>query len=401
MIIFVTMKHLALLRQMLCLAAMVSYCIACQGQTYRYNTKFSVLAHHFVETIPIEMKDHQLFVTVNIYGHPYRMLIDTGSGQGIAYTNGSFPYKRVLGKIDSYDANGKVSKTDVVEFPEFRIGNITIRGYPGSLLNSHISHKDYDAVLGFDLFNKGLSAKIDVGRGVMILTDLPNYFDQEVGMALKYRLVRWVPNIKVIPYPGCMDEARFDTGSKRLYVMSGDSRRKFSRQFPDFDTQVEGIGYGNRAIGSFGVEQADEVAFLWLDALDWGGFSFQDYHTMTTQGISRIGSEIFDYGSIIIKPKQKVLVFQPYDSSMSAMVSNEQMSIAFVPKEGRASVGLIFEGGRHYRSGFRQGDIIISINNNPIFSFQQFLTYPFFKEQEYDFTVRGIDGTIRIIRSKR
>lgn len=401
MFIFATMKHFAFLKKLFCCAALASASMASHGQTYRYNTKFTVQASRFVETIPIEMVDHQIFVTVTIYGRPYRMLLDTGSGQGIAYTNGSLPFKRVLGKIDSYDANGKMSKTDVVEFPEFRLGNITIRGYPGSLLNSHVSHKDYDAVLGFDLFNKGLSAKIDVRQGVMVLTDLPKYFDQELGMPLKYRLVRWVPNVKVSPYPGCEDEARFDTGSRRLYVMAGESRRRFSNLFPDFNTQVEGVGYGNRAIGSFGVEQPDETAFLWLDALEWGGFSFLDYHTMTTQGTSRIGSEIFDYGSIIIKPKQKVLVFQPYDEAMSTMVSNEQMSIAFVPKEGRASVGLVFEGGRHYQCGFRQGDIILSISGTPILSFQQFLSYPFFKEQEYEFTVRGTDGTIRTIKSMR
>ena len=248
------MKHLAFFRKFFCCAALVSASMASHGQTYRYNTKFTVLANRFVETIPIEMVDHQLFVTVFVYGQPHRMLLDTGSGQGIAYTNGTFPYRRVLGKIDSYDANGKMNKTDVVEFPEFRLGNITIRGYPGSLLNSHVSHKDYDAVLGFDLFNKGLSAKIDVKRGVMVLTDLPNYFDQELGIPLKYRLVRWVPNIKVAPYPGCVDEARFDTGSRRLYVMSNESKKRFSRLFPDFNTQVEGVGYGNRAIGSFGVD---------------------------------------------------------------------------------------------------------------------------------------------------
>ena len=400
MIIFVGMKR-TFLKQLLCCAAFAASCLTSNAQTYRYNTKFSVLAQRFVETIPIEMVDHQVFVTVYVQGRPYRMLLDTGSGQGIAYANSNFPYKRVLGKIDSYDANGKMNKTDVVEFPEFRLGNITIRGYAGSLLSSHVSHKDYDAVLGFDIFNKGLSAKIDVRNHKLVLTDIANYFDYEPGMPLKYRLLRWVPNVQVVPYPGCKDEARFDTGSRRLYVMSGESRKRFSRMFADFNTQVEGVSFGNRAIGSFGVEQADEVAFLWLDALEWGGFTFNDYHTLTTQGISRIGAEIFDYGSIIIKPKQKVLVFQPYDEAMSTMVSNEQMSIAFVPKEGRASVGLVFEGGRHYQCGFRQGDIILSISGTPILSFQQFLSYPFFKEQEYEFTVRGTDGTIRTIKSMR
>ena len=79
----------------------------------------------------------------------------------------------------------------------------------------------------------------------------------------------------------------------------------------------------------------------------------------------------------------------------------ERIFGTFVPKEGRASVGLVFEGGRHYQCGFRQGDIILSISGTPILNFQQFLSYPFFKELEYEFTVRGTDGAIRTIRSKR
>ena len=143
------------------------------------------------------------------------------------------------------------------------------------------------------------------------------------------------------------------------------------------------------------------MAFLWLDALEWGGFSFQDYHTMTTQGISRVGAEVFDHGAVIIRPKQKLLVFQPYSQSISCMVSNEQMSIAFVPKEGRASVGLIWEGGRHYRCGFRQGDIITGVDEQHIFSFAQFLAYPFIKGQEYRFRLQGADGRERIVVSER
>ena len=394
------MNPITLFKQLMCCATMAAS-LSCEAQTYRYNTKFHVLASNFVETIPIEMRDYQIFVTVHVNGRPFRMLLDTGSGQGITYTNSAFPYKRILGKIDSYDANGNMRKTDVVEFQEFRLGNIAIHGYPGTLLDSHVPHKDYDAVLGFDLFNKGLSCKIDPREGVMVLTDIPNYFEREPGFPVKYRLERWSPHIKVSPFPGCTDEARFDTGSRRLYVMSMKSEKQFSMLRADFSSQVEGRAFGHRAIGSFGVERANEVAFLWLDALEWGGFSFQDYHTMTTQGISRVGAEVFDHGAVIIRPKQKLLVFQPYSQSISCMVSNEQMSIAFVPKEGRASVGLIWEGGRHYRCGFRQGDIITGVDEQHIFSFAQFLAYPFIKGQEYRFRLQGADGRERIVVSER
>lgn len=371
------------------------------AQEYSYGTRFTLSARHFVDSIPIEFDDNQIYVRVHAQGKTYRLCIDTGSSQGIVYTDGRFPWVRRLGKITSHDANGISHKIDVVEYADFRIGHLTIHGYTGSLLNSHIDHTGYDAVLGFDLVNKGLAIKIDAARGMMVITDDLHYFDHEVGYAVKYRLPRWVPVIPVTPYSGCTDEARFDTGSRRLYVMSADSRRRFSARYADFDSQVEGWGQGSRAIGSFGAERVSDVAFLWLDALQWGGYSFCDYHTMTTQGASRIGAEIFNYGSVVMNPRRKELIFQPKDSSTTCLVSNEQMEIAFVPVKGRPTVGLIWDGSRHYRNGLRQGDLIISIDGQGIKTFAQFMAYPFITGHRHRFTVLGTDGIIRQVESER
>lgn len=373
----------------------------CQAQNYSYGTRFTLSARNFVDSIPIEFIDNQIYIKAYTANREWRFCLDTGSSQGILYTDSKLPRHRLLGKIMSHDANGVANKVDVVEFPDFRIGHLVIHGYAGTLLNSHVAHTDYDAVLGFDLVNKGLTMKLDVAQKVMVLTDIAGFFDNEGGYAVKYRLPRWVPIIQVSPYAGCTDEVRFDTGSRRLYVMSNESRRKFTALYPDFSTQVEGTSYGRRAIGSFGTERSDEVAFLWLDGLQWGDFAFLDYHTMTTQGHSRIGAEILRYGSVIMNPKRKQLIFQPYGDNESCMVSNSQMDIAFIPDRGRPTVGMIWEGSRHYKSGFRQGDRILSIDGHGIVSFQQFLSYPFIQGHVHEFTVLGIDGIVRTIESER
>ena len=371
------------------------------AQRYSYNTRWTVSAHNFVDSIPIEFENNHIFVTAHTYRGDFRFCLDTGSSQGIVYADGSFPYTRNLGKITSHDANGISRQIDVVEYPEFRIGRLTIRGYAGSLLDSHIRHTGYDAVLGFDLVNKGLTVKLDVAHGVMVVTDNNRYFDGEGGYAVRYRLPRWVPMINVSPYPGSTDEVRFDTGSQRLYVMSDESRKKIMQKSPDFSSQVEGLSYGSLAIGSFGAERSGEMAFLWLDELNWGGFGFRDYHTTTTRGSSRIGADILNYGSVIMNPRRKELIFQPYDGREACMVSNEQMDIAFVPDKGRPMVGVIWEGSKHYKNGFRQGDVILSIDGKGVRTFTQFLSYPFIKGHQHEFTVLGADGRVRTVNSER
>ncbi len=387
-------------RPVIC-ALYIIMCLTAYGQSYSYNTKFTISKKNFVDSIPIEIEDDQIYLRALIRGEEYRFCLDTGSSQGIVYSSSDFPFVRKMGTITSHDANGNSSKIEVVQYPDFQIGSLRIHGYTGSYFPSNVRRRDFDAVIGFDLFNKGLTAKIDAQNQVMVITDNYRYFDDEPGYSNKYRLVRWVPNVKIGIYHYCIDEARFDTGSRHLYEMSSKSWKQFMTTFPDFNSQVEGVSWGRRTIGTFGAERHGETAFLWLDELQWDFFTFHDYHTTTTQGNSRIGAEILRYGNIIINPKRKELIFQPFNEGTSCYVSNEQMEIAFLPHNGHAMVALIWEESKQYASGLREGDIILTIDDIPIISFQHFLNFPFIESHKHRFKVQGRDGKIRIVESER
>ena len=372
-----------------------------QAQEYSYNVKFTVSKKNFVDSIPIEFHNGRIILKAYSGDREYRFLLDTGSSQGVIYENSMFNYVRKRGTITSHDANGTSHKIMTVEYPRFRIGSLVIEGYCGSLLPRQSNSDSHDAIIGFDIINKGLLAKIDIASGMLILTDNRRFFDREVGYVMKYRLLRWVPNVKLSPFPNCTDEARFDTGSRRLYEMSNRSCTTFSKVIYEFGSQIEGITHGSRTIASFGKEDHAQMAFLHLDRVMMGGFSFTDYHTITTQGNSRIGSELLNYGSVIINPFRKEITFCPYKDEGYYEVCNKQMDIAFVPMNGKASVGIIWEGSRHFRNGFRQGDVILSINGAPIDTFDLFLSYPFVEGYTYTFMVRGADGLIRTVESER
>lgn len=372
-----------------------------QAQEYSYNVKFTVSKKNFVDSIPIEFHNGRIILKAYSGDREYRFLLDTGSSQGVIYENSMFNYVRKRGTITSHDANGTSHKIMTVEYPRFRIGSLVIEGYCGSLLPRQSNSDSHDAIIGFDIINKGLLAKIDIASGMLILTDNRRFFDREVGYVMKYRLLRWVPNVKLSPFPNCTDEARFDTGSRRLYEMSNCSCTTFSKAIYEFGSQIEGITHGSRTIASFGKEDHAQMAFLHLDRVMMGGFSFTDYHTITTQGNSRIGSELLNYGSVIINPFRKEITFCPYKDEGYYEVCNKQMDIAFVPMNGKASVGIIWEGSRHFRNGFRQGDVILSINGAPIDTFDLFLSYPFVEGYTYTFMVRGADGLIRTVESER
>ena len=83
----------------------ITMCIMAHAQMHSYSTNFTYSQKHFVDTIPIEVVDNQIFVTGTVNGRPYRFCIDTGSGQGTIYDNAPFEGMRSL--LASASATGR------------------------------------------------------------------------------------------------------------------------------------------------------------------------------------------------------------------------------------------------------------------------------------------------------
>ena len=399
-------------------------------QLQRYNPDFGLSAENFCDTICIEVEDDLILVPVQIGGKVYRFCLDTGSSQGMVYANNNISSLVPLGNIISRDANNRVDTVRVVQLPSFTFATqhtpLTISGYVASLMPRRSISEKYDAIIGFDLFNRGLCAKIDKQRGMLILTDSRQYFQTEeaAGHTLRYKLKWFVPYLYVSPFVRHTDEVLFDTGSAPLYTMSKQSfdehllndltpptllqkilnpKAAYGKNANEVERQVEGRAEGHLSLGGFGLEKKDEVVFLHLDRLKWGDFAFTDLRTITTQGASKIGARLLDYGSVVINPFRKQITFLPdtlltdsVDAS-SVHVGNKQFSVAFVPDRGRPIVGLIWEGSQPYKAGMRQGDIIQQIDQRPIATYADFLRFRFIKGESHRFRLLTREGTEKIV----
>ena len=391
-------------------------------QLHRYNPNFGLSAENFCDTINIDVEDDLILVPVQIDDKVYRFCLDTGSSQGMVYANSNIPDLVPLGNIISRDANNHVDTVQVIQLPPFTLptnsSQLTISGYVASLMPRHSISDKYDAIIGFDLFNRGICAKIDKQRGLLILTDEKKLFraEEKVGYTLRYKLKWFVPYLYVSPFVRHTDEALFDTGAPLFYTMS---RESFDEHLASdlanlhknlgagIERQVEGRAEGHLTLGGFGLEKKDEVVFLHLDRLKWGDFAFTDLHTITTQGASKIGAKLLDFGSVIINPFRKHITFQPYPNEVpsseegpgvsSVHVGNKQFSVAFVPYKGQAAVGLIWEGSPPYKAGMRQGDVILQIDQRPITSFADFQRFGFIKGERHRFRLRDEQGVEKIV----
>ena len=149
------------------------------------------------------------------------------------------------------------------------------------------------------------------------------------------------------------------------------------------------------------METADTVYFLALDRLKWDDFSFRKYHTVTQEGSSHIGAELLDYGSVIINPFKKRIIFQPNTKTDEMTIANKQFQMFIVPAGDRLVVGLVREESEAYRNGIRQGDVILKVNGRRITSLAAFQQLHFEPGVTYTYTVRHLDGTIADVRVRK
>lgn len=371
------------------------------GNKCYYDTHFSLSKNNFVDTIPILYKENQIYIEATIEGKTYLLNLDTGSSQGVLYEGGRIPHSQPLGYINTRDANGHTGNTPVVSFPTLQIGHLRIDNYHGTLVQRPAGRYPYDGIIGFDLFNKGLQAKIDTRKGYLILTDKKNFFDRESGFNMKYKLRRWVPYLLINTFEKHEEPTLFDTGSEDFFTFNKQSFDTERYKSARVVSLIEETTNGQQAIGNFGAERSDLLFYIKLKRMWWGKFCFLNVHTYTSQGDSRIGGEVLKYGAVVINPQRKFLKFQPYIATDHVSVDNRLMDITYVPINGRAAVGTIRHRSRQYKQGFRQGDAIISINGTPINTFNDFQNYHFVKGERYVFrlhSLRGFDKEVTVER---
>jgi hypothetical protein len=79
-------------------------------------------------------------------------------------------------------------------------------------------------------------------------------------------------------------------------------------------------------------------------------------------------------------------------------VANRRPDVVIVEKEGKAMIGMVMEQGKAWQAGFRHDYIIEKVDGEPI-TFDQFNSYRWVKDQEYEFTLRLPIGILTTLRS--
>ena len=377
------------------------------AQLGRYRADFHVSPANFADTITLEWLGGQVYVPLTIEGRSYRFLLDTGASQTVVFSESPLAKGPQAGKILSHDATGHTDIVSMVMLPPVQLGQTMLSGLRATV---QPSSSRLDGILGFDLVNGGLSIKIDVPNGQLVITDRKHHFalPRRQGTAtvqLKYHLNYHVPYIDIIPFGHTRQRVLFDTGSRQFFsinkhqfdeAVANERKRHIPPEKTDFI--VEGTTMGHHAIGHHGTEPMGQVIFLQFDNLRLGRYAFSHVHSLTTQGGSHLGAQLLRHGAVTFIAGKRHFLFQPVSPQQPCPVDNRQIEIAFVADSlGRPQVGLVWEQGTPFRLGFRQGDIIEQIDHHPISTMAQFAAFSFVRGREYLFTICSPQGVRRNI----
>lgn len=367
------------------------------GQLGRYCAEFRADVSDFADTITIEWERDRIYVPVESGGRRLRFLLDTGAGQSVVFQGTELAAGPRKGGLISHDATGHTDTLALVALPPLRLGRVTLSGGQALVQRHSLLSRGIDGILGFDVVNSGLSMKIDVPSRQLILTDRSHLFCREPNTErLHYKLSYHVPYVQIIPYGRKREQVRVDTGSRQFFAMNKES---FDNRPLSLDMSLEGLSVGRHATGHHGVESESEVAFLQLNNLRVGGYSFSDIHTLTTLGSSHLGARLLRYGAVAFCPRHRSMMFQPVSLAQPCQVGNRQLEIAFVADaHQRPQVGMVWEQGEPYRLGFRQGDIIEQIDHKEVRTLGEFLRWPFIRGRQYLFTLRDRQGRRHEVR---
>ena len=149
----------------------------------QYNLKpLTFSKKDFVDSIQIEWERNQLIVPVEIGGKQYRFLFDTGAAQCVIYADTPIKGCTTVGQIRSHDGGGHVSHVPMVIMPTMTLGRLRITGCQATMHERPVKGRRIDGILGFNIINKGISAKIDVRRQLLILTDRKDFSETNRAM---------------------------------------------------------------------------------------------------------------------------------------------------------------------------------------------------------------------------
>ena len=288
------------------------------------------------DTIPVQLENGAIILTLKIDNRPYRFIFDTGASLSISGELFNRKQYSVLGSQAIRDATGNISTSKTVIIPQLKLGGSLIINCKADVLSygksSFFKCLDIDGMIGGDIFKNSL-LEIDLKNNRLIISphqemhapqsdEYPIVFDTQYSPFFDIRLKdQYTLNVL------------FDTGAEDLLTM------------PEyiFDESSHVCGYrilrkGRYSLaGAHNIPVRDDYRIALLDSMQLAGsyFSMAEINVVARTDISILGAEILKYGVMRLDYRNSRMSFTPYPGEKREFIAKDNFPGFSIGRENR------------------------------------------------------------------
>jgi len=317
----------------------------------------------YKESIAIEYMKDKIILPVRINGKLRRFIFDTGAITVISESLHQEMDYPVMGEDFFYDIHKNRDTSVLVRTGPIQLGGFTFNRVPAlvyAMDDLPWSCFQIDGIIGSNML-RNVAVQIDLRDSLFSLAADAQLLNHSMEQAQPMRLDRQSsPHIHVQFTREHEGFYLFDSGREGLFNLHHDDFRAMKN---DLHLQFRRQGYGSDQMGMIGTGEHGRIYRIKVDSLLLAGIHIQEPCLEVTPNVAGIGSQLFQYGKLILDYKDKRFLLEPYDQPLVYQEPDEP-GFGFNPVVIRDTlrVGLVWEQSLVDSLGVKPGDRILRIN---------------------------------------
>lgn len=332
--------------------------------------EFIIPEQKYIDTIDIEVVDGYPAIPVKSNNRTYKFLFDTGS-DAIYITEKDFLGIKLTGD-SSYVKGFDCGRRANAIIDNMQIGSFKLKSIPIIIHNPSGTH--FDGIIGYNLLQSGLVAKLQMRNKKLILSNNLKAFDREKGIRIKLIKGRNYPIFYTEPLRGIKTATMFDTGNPANFLLSKYSWKNYWKTYnghiPD-EIAKQVVWCNFQTLPKSLWKEVGEETFFRFDEIKLKDISFRQVTgQLANAPFSIIGMFIcYDFDIIINAPKNE-LIFLTDKKEIYPKTFGANFKAFSYYGETQLRISSLNPETELYKLGARFGDIIKEIDGIKIDSYE-------------------------------
>jgi hypothetical protein len=322
----------------------------------------------------------KIIIDVKINNKTRKFILDTGAPTSISSALASEMKCKKIISAPLSDANSKVENVDLIQIPEFSINGLTFLDSYALKLNdmSFSECLNVEGIIGSNSLRNSVVEFDFKAKKVTISSNFKSFGYGEIKPNdLFFKDSQSSPLLKIklgLGQLSLTNEVLFDSGDDSFYSIAKSNVDQIftmikEKQLPN---ELQNINQsdllsiiassnGSFSWSLFGNETVNDHYMFKIQDLNFGAAIFDNIIATTTYGSnSRIGSEVLNYGKLVLDYKNKKYYFQQYEDQKEINVNHRFKSINPSFENDKFVVGIVWD--EKIKDRVCVGDEILSVN---------------------------------------